>query len=851
MAAADAEAKALADAQEAAKEAADAAKMAADNAAAAVAAQAGNAGTNQAAMDAYTEAQDQAAAAMTAYMAAKAASDAAQAATASDDALEAQGMAEARQADAMTAYENAKMYAGMVMEAHDLATAKTGADMAADEAEAFADEAEAAAETVAQLTGDGTEQHTLAKTYAEAARDAATKAREASNRAQASGTSGEAQGHEADAVAERGKAEVAFDKANDRRRESQLAHDTGETLQEARDIIAAQKLAKEAAEKAAARAMYAESHAFYADARADSARAEANRAEAARTNSDAANTHAEAARTAAETAADEHMKAVAENEKAQAAYTAAMGATTADDAVMYQKQAEDAYAKALAAEANALAAWETAGAELLKAEEAADTHVLELFKMANAYHITTAADPDANTDETEAELIGKNKADHISAVNTAIKLAADAANHGGGTVTVMWPYASAGPDGTADTADDVAGAGLLTITLADPAAALTRDDPTTADMDETNFMELMDLGVFDAFEISVDNDTDDDGTLEDGESRTRVLVFTDKEQATAPVAQQIITVNNVAVSNGSRIGGTIGDPGDTDEDRHDFDGSYDHDGDPETMMLVGTFDCVDPTVCSHTRTGTGADTMITSISGYTFTGTVTIAEVPSMEDNTHLTFGVWLTETIDTDATDNETVNQYAFGAFAGGGDQWDQTADGDIGGVKGMATYSGSAAGVHATASMAEYFSGDAILTADFDDEMDTNNGMITGSISNIMAGGNAVADNIYLLLSDQDDPAQAASNITDAGAFSGRTRMGSGTLGDDGEYDYPFNGTWNGNFYNAVADDTNTAGVDESETAPGSVAGTFSTSRMDDPDTMMMDETESWVGAFGAHKE
>ena len=49
------------------------------------------------------------------------------------------------------------------------------------------------------------------------------------------------------------------------------------------------------------------------------------------------------------------------------------------------------------------------GAEM-KATMYANSHVLGLFKMANADYIVTAADPDANVDATETDLIDKNKA---------------------------------------------------------------------------------------------------------------------------------------------------------------------------------------------------------------------------------------------------------------------------------------------------------------------------------------------------------------------------------------------------------------------------------------------------------
>ena len=271
----------------------------------------------------------------------------------------------------------------------------------------------------------------------------------------------------------------------------------------------------------------------------------------------------------------------------------------------------------------------------------------------------------------------------------------------------------------------------------------------------------------------------------------------------------------------------------------------------ETLVrprMVATFTCVIPS-CSYQLSGTDATgnyqtgTTVTSISGYNFTGTRTAAPMPSVGDMTWLAFGVWLTETVVENA-----VNTYAFGAFADGGDVVENADNIEV--VTGTATYEGSAAGVHSTAEEVEFFYGDANLTANFGDG--TAEGMITGVIENIYSGGvpigNGPEDKIHLFLSDQDAQDATPSNIDADGQFDGRTRMGTGTIGDDGEYDYPMNGTWDGNFYNPMAND-DTTDVDESEMAPGSVAGTFGVSRGDNMDTEDIVETESYVGAFGAH--
>ena len=133
---------------------------------------------------------------------------------------------------------------------------------------------------------------------------------------------------------------------------------------------------------------------------------------------------------------------------------------------------------------------------------------------------------------------------------------------------------------------------------------------------------------------------------------------------------------------------------------------------------------------------------------------------------------------------------------------------------------------------------------------------GAITGTIDSIVAGGvpleDGDANKIFLYLSDLDVTANDNNNI-DAGdgSFDGRTRMGMGTLGDDGEYDYPMNGSWSGQFYNGTPNDpdTDADNVNESHVPPGSVAGTFGvTGTTGEGDDAM---TRSYLGAFGAHEK
>ena len=69
----------------------------------------------------------------------------------------------------------------------------------------------------------------------------------------------------------------------------------------------------------------------------------------------------------------------------------------------------------------------------------------------------------------------------------------------------------------------------------------------------------------------------------------------------------------------------------------------------------------------------------------------------------------------------------------------------------------------------------------------------------------------------------------------------------------EYPYNGTWSGNFFGAnaaVADDGGTTDVDETmaAAAPDAVAGTFGVSgTMGEGDDAV---TSTYVGAFGARR-
>ena len=336
--------------------------------------------------------------------------------------------------------------------------------------------------------------------------------------------------------------------------------------------------------------------------------------------------------------------------------------------------------------------------------------------------------------------------------------------------------------------------------------------------------------------------------------KTRALVFTDRVQNTGPIPATTVVFSNLTPV-AARLSVWIGVGA----------AMYDHDGDGAATVASGTppisvmVECPDlasvVTTCSATEIDdTG---YVSSISGFRIstadTG-VDIAAVDERVNDKYLSFGVWLTETTGA-------VPVHTFGAFADGGIP--VGANGIPAGMKGTATYRGSAAGLHSKPKVTEFFSADATLTANFDGKVlddegeatapDVVGGTITGRIHNIVSGGVAMSESIYL---DVATGTPSNANITEAGAISGRARMGAGSIeAVTGNLLYPYNGTWSGQFYNAVADDPTTAPVDESVTIPpGSVAGTFGvthTDKMGTPTDLTDDEDSSFVGAYGAHKQ
>ena len=725
-------------AQMAAAVAATAADTAADAAEGAVMAQDANAAADA---GSYAVANN---AAMRARAAATAAQGASDAAAATDDTAAAeaqQAIAEAKQGEAETEQGNAEMYAGMVAVAHqanldeiqrvmdvdDARTAAMGSYKAAD-ADATKAEMQAAE---AETTAPGSPGAVTAGEAATAARTAANAAMAAHDAIMDDMTKAQADAQASEAATQAGLANDGYLTAmaeNDdiQTTGSQIAENNRQNA-----VTAARKYGGAAADNAMQSATNARAAANAAKNAHDDAMAEYMRAKSARTNSPKAKEYADAAGVAY----------AAANSAAGGAHAAYMAAKAAVGGVMDDSSLEDANTARDTAEAQegiAMGHMSTAmtqqtaaeGAEM-KATMYADMHVVGLLRMANAYHITGPTIDPANTEADELDAIAKNKSDHVAAVNDAVRAASedsDDPSHGGAEVTATYPHSATVPNADAD--EDTERTGKPLIALSAGATAALVHARTVEDGDDITDNFVLGPGLGDFPHEKYITGRDGDGGENTG---TRVILFTDLEQASEPKDGTSDAVDNAAVSSASRVditGAVVPAAG---EVARNFPGMYDHDGNPATPAFTGTFTCADPLTCTVNLTDTtdqGAyqdGTEVISITNYRFSGTRTIPEMNPMEDTTWLAFGVWLTETVEENG-----VNAYAFGAFADGGAAVGNADNIEV--VTGTATYEGSAAGVHSTATEVEFFSANATLEANFG--ANDANGMITGKIHDIVSG-------------------------------------------------------------------------------------------------------------------
>ena len=569
-------------------------------------------------------------------------------------------VARAAQARAEAEQANAEKYAGMVADSHqanldelqrqmDVATARTAAETSYMAAEADATKADTQA-TDAEAAAPGSPGAMAARDAATAARAAAVAAKEAHDAIMDEMTKAEADAQKDEAARQAGLANAGYMTA---KAENDDIQTTGSQIAENNRqaaVAAARKYGGQAADNAMASATAARTAANAARTASNNANAEYMRAMSARTNSAKAKEAADDARAAyvaADSAADD----------AHTAYTAAKAAV---DGVMDDTSKADADAARDTAEAQedvaeghletAMMKETEAEGHEMQAEMYADMHVVGLLMMANATHITSAADPNANPDETEVGLIEMNRLDHVEAVNDAVAMAntdnptttgESAPFHGGGTVggldqaatpaattTARYPYyASLGDDGAfggegvnADTGPGEGKPMISVTSTGGTAAALVHAGPGpdgeagTMDDIEANFVLGPGLGDFSHEKyFGQHNDTDTDGEFDDGDNRERFILFTDLagRPTLRPMRSPRRPVNVSRVCLADRYAGN------RQWFDHYEDGEYDHDGNPDTATLTGDFiACTNPATCGTINGPVTGE--VQSISGYTW-----------------------------------------------------------------------------------------------------------------------------------------------------------------------------------------------------------------------------------------
>ena len=248
--------------------------------------------------------------------------------------------------------------------------------------------------------------------------------------------------------------------------------------------------------------------------------------------------------------------------------------------------------------------------------------------------------------------------------------------------------------------------------------------------------------------------------------------------------------------------------GDVPNDGSDFVASYNSDPEDNDAPRTGEIYCP-ASVAAGCAISVDEDGKVTTVSGYKISYAKTTEDDV---DGDYLAWGMWVQASTRDSIPDDADIEAQA-GAFAYGSQPFTV-----LSALKGTATYNGVANGLYSAGGMVQYFDADATLEANFGGATNTDPlGTIAGSVSNIMAAGQAVDGSLALM----------KSNIAAAGTFSGMT---DGVLGGNG-----FRGTYGGQMYGPAA---RTTGA-QATTFPTTAAGTFSASSQDNK--------MSILGAFG----
>lgn len=498
---------------------------------------------------------------------------------------------------------------------------------------------------------------------------------------------------------------------------------------------------------------------------------------------------------------------------AQAASDAAQAATTVADAVRHADAAEDERDRAVQANEEAMR----------YADQVTASHNRDRLRTKNARLFASANGDDEETPAAKEARVG-----------TVAVLVAAAAEAGRVLLpTAVWDLTAASND---DVTTETRGTSMTGVAHAEEGAAVVTwaTNPDGGDPAARRFRIRIGTGVGTSTVLDTANAS---GGIPTNEQRPLPRIgawegfhgvelsslegglyahaYTDISQARIIPAQDAASVMNASVSLEWISDSVILTA--ADQAAGSFAGEYDHDGNPDTDPLSGTFSCGAGRACALDIDAHGR---ITAISGYTFTGRRDRQDERISPDEDYLVFGVWL----------NSPARLPSAGAFASGNRSFDVGLDGvTLRALTGTATYRGPATGMHSADGAIRPFDATATLTANFGEAAPF--GTISGRIDNIVSAGTALPDPIVLVEAGLD-----RYTNTETGSFQGMARMGAVEDPAAATPVYPYNGHWSGRFYGPGARGTD---------YPGSAAGVFGVTGGEG------EAQQSFVGAFAAHRQ
>ena len=357
-------------------------------------------------------------------------------------------------------------------------------------------------------------------------------------------------------------------------------------------------------------------------------------------------------------------------------------------------------------------------------------------------------------------------------------------------------------------------------------------------------------------------DSDSDGTRDNAwympESPTAKAHITTAGLTAADAVANWVLIASPEFSTAGRKTHTMADDPDT------------KDVDESMVSVMGTFDGVSGT---YTCTGTGADVCVSSrlvgdseastpdegaayvllggggSAGWTFTPHDPNA-MTTLGDPTaaamFVTYGYWMRELSGDDGwTDVRPLSEIRQNSVA--------HANGVAQAIKGSATYTGGAAGMYAiyypvaAGSSSGHWTANAMLTADFDEQM------VSGELTGFMAEGQAMDWKVELLeakinaADPAPDPALRGVDVDGTGGFQldgskhGFAAAENGTVWTMGGMDGEKTGSWYGDFWAANDGTVDTTAI-ANNPAPAAATGVFWAEHGD---------TARMTGAFGVERD